>query len=261
MSRPDPFAELAGYYDPLMREVDYDRWLVVTSLLAEALPTPDFLHIDLACGTGRLLKRLVQHGWRSFGVDVSRAMLREARKGPFAPPVAAADVTALPLARRFHYATCVFDSFNFLVEVEAFRQALASVAGVLLEEGVLYFDAVTERMVTEHFADQTWTEDNGPFSTTWEGRYDRGTRIAELDIRVDTGPAHRLRERVFSRGEVIEAIEAAGLTLLGEFDAETWKRPTRRSIRVDYVASRNPSRDTYRRFKRVHAQIRKSLSR
>lgn len=255
MTGPDPFADLARYYDPLMGEVDYDRWLVVTSSVAELVRDPKFRHIDLACGTGRLLKRLVQHGWNSVGIDLSHAMLREARKGPFAAPVAVADVARAPFRECFHYATCVFDSLNFLLEPELLRDAFASVRDLLQDDGVFYFDAITERMVIEHFADQTWAEDNGPFSTTWEGRYDRSSGIAELDIRVNTGPVYRVRERVYSADLIADALGDAGLTMLGVFDAETWKSPGKRTIRLDYVVARNPSRETKAAFKRVAKNV------
>src|SRR5262245_28605252 len=101
----DPFADLGRYYDALMKEVDYDRWVVVTSLLAELLPAK-FKHVDLACGTGRLLKRLIQHKWNSIGADFSGGMLREAKRGPYRAPLVRADLAALPFGRQFHYATC-----------------------------------------------------------------------------------------------------------------------------------------------------------
>ncbi len=254
----DPFADLGRYYDALMKEVDYDRWIVVTSLLADLLPAR-FRHIDLACGTGRLLKRLVQHKWRSVGVDLSGGMLREAKRGPYVAPLVQADLTALPFGRQFHYATCVFDSVNFLLEEEQLRAAMREAAGLLLDGGVYYFDVITERMVTQHFADQKWAEDNGGFSTRWEGRYDRKSRIAELEVRVNTGPSYMTRERVYTPDEIKAAIDAAGLTLLGEFDATTWKKSTYRSIRVDYVTMRNPSKGAGKKLDEVGRRIRLAL--
>jgi SAM-dependent methyltransferase len=254
----DPFAALGRYYDAIMDEVDFDRWFVVTSLLADFLP-PDFRHIDLACGTGRLLKRLKQHRWNSIGSDLSHAMLREAAKGPFTAPLVQADLTALPFAQTFNYVTCVFDSINFLLDDTQLQSAMREVAGVLLDGGLFYFDVITERMVTEHFADQEWVEDNGDFSTSWAGSYDRATRIAELEIRVDGGPADVTRERVYSHAEIAFALDTAGLTLLGEFDSETWKRPTFRSTRVDYVAARIKSKDAFHSIDEITRRVRVAL--
>lgn len=255
MTTHDTFADLARFYDPIMGEIDYDRWLVVSSLVAELLDKPSFRHIDLACGTGRLLKRFEQRGWNSVGIDISPAMLREATKGPFAPPVAAADLCALPFRGRFDYATCVFDSLNFLLDADSLRAAFRSVSDALTPDGLFYFDVITERMVSEHFADQTWHEKNGPFSTLWQGAYNRSTRIADLSIRVNTGPATLVRERVHTSQEIAEALEDAGLTLLGEFDAENWKKPRYKTIRIDMIAAKKDSQELRRRFDAIRDRM------
>src|SRR5690606_17293139 len=52
----DSFEDLARYYDRLMVHVDYDRWYAVAGAIAGLLPRP-FLHVDLACGTGTLLRK------------------------------------------------------------------------------------------------------------------------------------------------------------------------------------------------------------
>lgn len=260
MSTIDQFADLSRHYDAIMREVDYDRWVVVASLLADVATPTRVRHVDLACGTGRLLKRLVQHGWSSVGIDLSHGMLRQSRRGPYVPAVAVADLTALPFARRFNYATCVFDSVNFLLENERLHEAFRAVAGVLTDGGVFYFDVITERMVTKHFANREWTEDNGGFSTWWSGKYDRRTRLAELQIRVNTGASHRVSERVYTHDEVVEAIESAGLELLGDFDSETWGIPAAQSTRVDYVAVKSPSRATQRKFEDSVERVQQALS-
>ena len=260
MATHDTFEDLARFYDPIMQEVNYDRWLVVTTVLSELCGREDFRHIDLACGTGRLLKRLLQHGWRSTGIDVSHAMLRETQKGPYRPAVAACDLCDLPFAGEFHYATCVFDSLNFLLETEQFHSAMRAISEVLAEDGIFYFDVITERMVTEHFANRKWTEDNGTFSTTWEGSFDRSTAIADIRIRVNTGTETLVRERVYSSAEIKEALNDAGLVLIGEFDSETWKEPTYRSTRADIVAAKSDSKKLRADFQGVRTRIRRMLA-
>ena len=255
MTPRDTFSDLARFYDPIMREVDYDRWLVVSTVVAELCGHEEFEHIDLACGTGNLLKRLIQHGWNSVGIDFSHAMLLEARKGPFRPKVAVADLCDLPFGPRFHYATCIFDSFNFLLDLAQLRRALQCAAEVLLEDGVLYFDVITERMVTEHFADMKWTEDNGTFSTTWKGTFDRATAIADIRIRVNTGPETLVRERVYTGEEIRSALDDAGLVLLAEVDSTTWRKPTYRSTRLDMVAVKSDSKEIRKRFEKIRTRI------
>jgi len=230
----DAFKDLARYYDPLMAHVNYDRWEVVVRALAEMLPAP-FVHLDAACGTATLIKRLRKAGWASVGCDLSPAMLRAGRKGARKLPVVAADLRAMPF-RHVDFVTCLFDSLNFLLTERDMRKALRELAGVLRPGGLLYFDIVTERMVTEHFEGQRWTERTGRISSTWDSRYHRDNQISETVVKVNHDAQSVIRERMYPREQVEQAITDTGLTLLGAFDAETWRSPTRKTLRIDYLA-------------------------
>lgn len=256
MNDSDSFAYLAPFYDRIMSHVDYARWQRITTTLA-ALLSSDFVHVDLACGTGALLKRLRAMGWHSMGVDLSEAMLRAGMKGRKTGsfPGAAADLRALPFRGVVDYATCLFDSMNFLLTQEDVDRALAQVYQALTPGGLLYFDVVTERMVLDHFDGQDWDENNGRFRTTWSSRYDRNTRVATTEVRVNTDASGVIRERIYMIPEIEKALAEAGFTLLGAYDARTWKAPGKRSIRVDFVAAKNPTTNFIKRFEALAASI------
>ena len=247
MSASDAFQDIARYYDPIMSHVNYERWYYIATALARLL-TPNFVHIDAACGTGTLHKRLRAIGWNSMGVDLSEAMIRAGRKGARQPVAAVADLRALPFREGANYITCLFDSINFLLTTDDLNTTMRQFHLALREHGLLYFDTVTERMITQHFHGQQWTEKNGRFATTWSSHYDRGAATAETRIQVDRGPGCVVRERVFSADELNHALIEAGFTVLGEFDAETWRPPNRRTTRVEHVAMKNPTRDQLKMF-------------
>jgi SAM-dependent methyltransferase len=205
--------------------------------------------------------KLRKNGWKSFGFDLSPAMLHAARKTLSQPVLAAADLRALPLrAGCIDYATCLFDSVNFLLEIEQVEEAFRQVAAAVRPGGVFYFDAITERMVLEHFADQSWSENNGNFSTFWKTEYDRKTSTAETFIQVDSGPLCTIRERVYLQSSLEAALVKAGFTVLGVMDAETWKSPRKKTVRLDFVCVKGPALDFSRRFRDVQSEIRLSLS-
>lgn len=260
MKTVDPFSELARYYDGIMADINYDRWVLVAARLAGMLQKPDFTHLDVACGTGTLLKRLKKHGWNSFGADLSWGMVKTGRSGGALVPLVQADMTALPFATAsVDLVTCLFDSVNFLLEHERVEKAIREFSRVVAPEGIVYFDLVTERMVTEHFADQKWTEDNGRFNTTWQGSYDRAHRIADTSIHVNTGVATLIRERVYSLNDVSRWIDDAGLHRMGILDGESWQAVSRRTVRTDIVATRAAPKRYAKEFKKVVADIRGAL--
>jgi len=260
MTSRDSFGELARYYDRIMDHVDYDRWFFVATALTELLPD-SFRHLDAACGTGTLVKMLRQAGWNSIGADLSLAMVRHGRRNRPDLPLAAADLRALPWCGSLDYITCLFDSLNFLLEEADLRSAFREFSRGLTEDGLLYFDVVTERMVTDHFDGESWTEDNGEFRTTWSSAYDRNTGIADTCIRVNTGAEAVFRERVYPLKLITKAVSDAGMTLLATLDANTWRAPTRRTTRVDFVAVKKWNRAVGRRFRRVCEAMRDAIQR
>ena len=254
----DAFDNLARYYDRLMAHVDYDRWTTTTSALAGLLPEK-CVHVDVACGTGRLAKMLRRRGWRSFGIDLSPAMLRAGRTDGHVAPCAVADFRALPFCGRIDYVTCLFDSINFLLTPGDVRKAIAEMAGALSGNGLIYLDAITELMVIRHFADQTWTERNTHFRSTWDNRYDQEHKIAETAIQINNGPPNVLPERVYERAELEQAFSDAGLTVLGVFDAQTWAEPGKNTTRLDFVAVRRESKRLRKSFDAIRRNVCRNL--
>jgi len=254
----DDFAEIARFYDPLMVHVDYDRWYAVSDALATLLPD-DFVHVDLACGTGKLHRKLRRGGWKSFGMDLSLGMVRTGRKEDPSARLAAADLRALPLKGCVDFVTCLFDSVNFLLTLEDVEIAFREVYGALKDDGLFYFDVVTEKMVIDHFAGQKWTEKNHGFCSTWDTRYSRKTLTAETRIQINQGPVCTIRERVYSTRDLRAALERAGFVVLGAWDAEKWKAPGRKTVRIDWVAAKGRFGKRTKAFQRVVDAIRDGL--
>lgn len=255
MSTRDAFADLARYYDPLMDHVNYDRWFTIVLALGELLERNP-RHLDAACGTGTLARKLHQVGWDSSGVDLSPAMVREARRKCRDLPLAVADLCALPFVGAFDVVTCLFDSLNFLLSEDELARAFRSLHGSLRDCGIFYADIITERMVTEHFEGQEWVETNSGFQSRWSSSYDRKTAVAESRVQVNTGTVSPIRERIYDVQRVTALMEEAGFEILGSVDAESWKTPGRKTTRIDIVAVRNGAPGIAARFQKTARHVR-----
>ena len=255
MSTQDSFAEIARFYDPIMNHVDYERWRAVLDALTPLLPKP-VRYLDAACGTGTLLDSMRRNKWQGMGFDLSHAMLHAGRKQRAGLPVTAADLRALPFRNAFDCISCLFDSINFLLETEDVRQAFREFHAALAQEGLLYFDIVTERMVTEYFEGRSWTEQNGGFSTTWSSTYDRNACIAETGIRINTGAESLVRERIYPVDFFKEALADTGFTLLAMLDAHTFRPPGKRTTRIDFFAAKTPQDRSIKQFNAMIGTLR-----
>lgn len=148
-------AHIAGQYDEFHRGhplLELDRQLVldtadaIESDLARGGATPDFpIAIDLGCGTGRTLLPLLDRGWRTIGVDLSPAMLREtARKCDLEQPQNRSSMALVHgnLAQldfltdhSLHLATCLYSSIGMVQSRKHRCRVFEHVARALRPEG------------------------------------------------------------------------------------------------------------------------------
>jgi SAM-dependent methyltransferase len=126
------------YTRSTVREVDFiERAMVAVR---------DPLIIDVGCGTARHSLELARRGYRVVGVDLSAAMLAQARRKArvegLHPRLVQADARALPFPSRFDLALCLCEGgFSLMERDEMDRQILAHLACALRPEGILVLTA------------------------------------------------------------------------------------------------------------------------
>jgi SAM-dependent methyltransferase len=143
----EAYERLAPFYDEIVRDYAYDRWLAAIDAIVGELGVPGRRLLDVACGTGRSFLPMLGRGWRIEACDISPAMVARARRN--APALGAricvADVRDLPWQRRFDLITFLDDSANYLVEDGDLLLACRSVARALVPGGLLVMDCNTLR--------------------------------------------------------------------------------------------------------------------
>lgn len=254
----DTFHILAPYYDRIMTRVRYDRWekrLIDLQKLVPPINTPLY-HLDVACGTGTLIQRLSKYGWNSVGIDISPAMLTTAKKLYPDIRVLLSDMCYLPFSNFFHIASCLFDSINFLLHEEDIYRSIYSMASCLRDQGIIYFDCVTEQMVKQYYNNSQWKENYKDFRTVWDSSYNSTTQIATLSILVQGKGWTVVRQRIYPVDIFINAIKEAGLTLLACVDAHTWDHIDSGTVRVDFICAKSPSETMIEHFRQIHQKIR-----
>ena len=123
MTGPPRYDGLADWYDREIAAVAATGTAVDT--LARLVGDGPGSCLDLGCGTGIALPRLLERGWRVVGVDLSGDQLRVARRRA-APGtgLVAADATALPFPdRSFDAVVSMLTHTDFDDPVAAFAEA------------------------------------------------------------------------------------------------------------------------------------------
>lgn len=140
MESLDPYRQFAKYYDAYVQGFAFDIPLYLSCCAGRRRI------VEIGCGTGRVLKPLLETGHQVLGVDVSAEMLEIARE-KLRPQV---ESGALRLAnhnfaearveKRFDCALVTFFTFNYLLDEKVQQAFLRNVAQSLKPEALFVAD-------------------------------------------------------------------------------------------------------------------------
>lgn len=134
------FAEYSAYYDLLYRDKDYaGEAAYIASLIRGAHPAARTV-LDLGCGTGRHAGLLQNLGYDICGVDMSAAMLEEARRTQPAITFHEGDARSFRLDRRFDAVVSLFHVASYQTTNRDFAAYLQTAKSLMAPGGVFIFD-------------------------------------------------------------------------------------------------------------------------
>jgi SAM-dependent methyltransferase len=216
---------LATHYETFTRDYDHRTWLRRLDALARTHGLRGGRVLDVACGTGKSLRALLELGYEVTGCDISAAMLEVARAATPEVVLRRADMRALPELGRFDWVTCLDDALNYLLDDDDLALALASMGRQLRPGGLLCFDLNTLSAHRDGFS-ATWVVEGDGRYLCWRGCGAASTSgepgAAEIDIfvREDDGWSRTLsrhEQRWWSAGDVRRAADAAGLEPIARY--------------------------------------------
>ncbi len=136
------FAEL---FDQLFDEDEYPNWFEYTQKEVDLSRKNNWL--ELACGAGRLVVQLAQHGQIVTGFDLSEEMLalaeQHTRDAEVAAELIQGNMLDLSELEQFDVVSCYADSFCYLPDEEQVLQSFSEVYEHLKSGGQFIFDVIT----------------------------------------------------------------------------------------------------------------------
>ena len=174
--------------------------------------------LDLACGAGRHLRELARSGVPAVGLDLSRALLAEARAADPEARLVRGDMRRLPFADgAFGGLTSFFTSFGYFAARADDRQVAREIRRVLRPGGSFMLDFFNADRVREELVPRDVREFAGRRVTQTRRIVDdtvvKRIRIEELEPDgEDAGPRYfHERVRLYTDEELTGLLEAAGL--------------------------------------------------
>jgi ubiquinone/menaquinone biosynthesis C-methylase UbiE len=233
--------------------------LLIAPYLAEVLeqhPAPDGRILDLACGTGTLALMLANEGHEVLGLDLSAAMLAQARaKAVHIELTGQVEfvqgdmryLAALLPPEQFGLVTSVYDSLNYLLNEDDLLACFQGIAHVLQAGGLFFGD-----MNTAYFLEHEWVpteilEQTGYVQicrSTFDPLRCQMTMMLTGFVGNDQRGYERFdevhAERAYSVATVKTLLLRAGLDLEAVYECFTFDEPGARTHRTVWVARKPP---------------------
>jgi len=242
------FTEITRYYDDLMAGVPYSLWVEYLQALLKRVDFHPSTILDVACGTGNVSELLADLGYEVVGVDISPGMIEGAKAKHGKVEYHVQDMAELDLeGRKFDLAISLFDSLNYVTDPERLAQAIKRVGEHLVDGGYFIFDVNTIYALSHHFFDQANIASDHYPHYVWNSEYDHSTRICRVNMTfevMEDGIPRQFKEVHVQRGHALEELTQwlldAGFEVVETFHAYRFRKPTRRSDRVFFVARKLP---------------------
>jgi ubiquinone/menaquinone biosynthesis C-methylase UbiE len=248
-----PYSRFAFAYDDMMANVNYRRWVTYVTELFRHYDAKPRRILDLACGTGSVAVPLAQMGYEVTGLDRAQEMMdvgeAKAKRANVRVEWVQGDMRSFRFDTLFDAVLCLYDSINYALNLDEFRQVCECVWRALQPDGLFIFDVTTERNIVEHFHLQTYAENEPNYSYVWKNVYSRYDKICRTELtfflRAEDGRYERHIEthlqKIFEVGEMRRVLETVGFDFLSAFDAWSFTRFHRNSDRINITARKRPT--------------------
>ena len=169
--------QLAKYYDRVYSYKDYlDEAVRVQNLIIKYLESGGNSLLDVACGTGFHLKHL-KDDFVCTGVDISKSMLKIARKNTKGVTFKEADMKSLRLGKEFDVIVCLLSSIGYVKTAASLEKTIRNFSKHLKKGGLA--------LIEPSHANSTYVKGE-PRLTTYDGKDAKIARINYTNFRQAT---------------------------------------------------------------------------
>lgn len=243
----EAYKNFADVYDLLMEDVPYNEWTEYLMQIFKNHKKSPNLILDLACGTGNMTSKLTEQGFEMIGVDVSYDMLIVAKKKTPNVLFLNQDMRDLDLFGTVDAALCLFDSFNYIHDINQITATFSRVNNFLNPKGIFVFDFNTEYKFKNILSGNSFSKIYDDAVCAFETFYDEETQIIEyytdFFVKIKDDMYKRFTEchyeKAYSKDEIINAIKNSNLKILDIYDDFSFKKPNDKTERLVFVTQEN----------------------
>jgi SAM-dependent methyltransferase len=149
-----PYSQSAEFYDELMADIDYEGWAEYLMNVAREFQINTDRIVDFSCGTGTLLNCLSKSAEKVRGVDLSEAMIRQAKQKYPQHEWLVGDMMSTHFPPGFSLGINVHDSLNYIPDTYQLTHYLNRMQKECRPGQNLMFDFALPALLHRYFVDQ-----------------------------------------------------------------------------------------------------------
>lgn len=215
---PEWYREWFGEeYLALYPHRDEEEARAAIDLVCRDCAPPDGLILDLACGAGRHMLEFERRGLNVVGLDLSAALLHEARDRNRDLRLVRGDMRHLPFGEEsFQFVANFFTSFGYFADPEEDAQVLSEIRRVMKYGGRFALDFLNADRVRDCLVERDERMHDGR-RVMQERRLEEGGKVVVKEIRIFEAADDRLvgtyyeRVRLYTPDELEAMLRAAQL--------------------------------------------------
>ena len=246
----DAYTVLAGCYDRLTADVNYERWADYVERHFRRSKRPVRAVVELGCGTGSLTRLLAERGYAMTAVDLSPDMLAVADQkcAGLGVLLLCQDMSRLALLEQTDAVISCLDSVNYVTRPAALRRTFGRVYRALAPGGLFLFDVKTPAAL-EGADGQTCLDEDDDLFCVWRGEYYPRRRVCgyglDLFVREADGSWSRggeyHEEYAYTMEELEGFLREAGFSHIRIYGDKTMRPPREGAYRVFFAARKDQS--------------------
>ena len=219
MKKTQMYTKLAKYYDKMHHFFDYKGQVeFIIDQFEKHNKSGKKKVLDVACGTGNHANLLVKRGFDVTGIDISKDMLKQAKKKDKRIRYLLRDMKDFKLNERFDMIICMFNSILYNLDKNQLKKTFRNFYTHLEKGGILIFESFDKQVginLTTFLYNKRF--DDLHIVSVYITRYNKKEDILEFDnYFIINGELVRdcHKAGAFTHKDFINSIESAGFEII-----------------------------------------------
>lgn len=245
------YKRFADVYDQLVQDIPYIKWAdYLQSAFLKFGQNPELI-LELGCGTGSMAIELAKRGYDVIGLDISAEMLskayEKAKKNKTDILFINQDMRNFRLHGKVDAVLCLLDSLNYIPALSDVKKVFKLVSKYLNPSGLFIFDLNSPYKLSTVLGQNIFYDLSDDVTWIWANTYNEKEKRTTFDLTFFVRNKEGLYERfdetheetAYTREEITEALEYAGLNLVGCYGDLSFSEPSDKEERIFYIAQKS----------------------